>query len=156
MPKNLKGGNKAKSLKNSSGIDRKRDIEVPEESDDSHIAMIMKVYGDSRYMVQIIDSNGLQSKQILAHISKGTKNKYAKGIILSLGSYVLISIRNFEKEKADIIFAYKDSEISFLIQNDYIVKVNMSNIDNVINNDETNNDNINITNNDDLFDISEI
>jgi initiation factor 1A len=154
MPKNLKGGNKAKSLKNSSGIDRKRTVEVPEDSDDSHIAIIMKVYGDSRYMVQIINNNGLQSKQILAHISKGTKNKYAKGIILGLGSYVLISIRDFEKDKADIIFAYKDTEISYLIQNDYIVKLNMSNIDNVVTNDDINNDNIAI--NDDLFDISEI
>jgi len=57
MPKNIKGGNKSKSLKNSNGENKNREIALPDQSDDSHIVIITKVQGDSRYLCQIVNSN---------------------------------------------------------------------------------------------------
>lgn len=128
MPKNIKGGNKAKSLKNSSGFEKNRTVEVPEDEYDSHVAIITKVFGDKRYSCQIIDSNGLQPKVINVHLSAGTKNKYGKGIIVKPGTHVLIEFPEYEKEKskANIIFLYKDSEIPYLIQNNIIVSASLN------------------------------
>jgi hypothetical protein len=126
MPRNLKGGNKAKKSKNSSDPKRNREVAFPESSDDSHVAIITKVCGDSRYMCQIINQNGIQPKVYNANLSKGTKNKYGRGIIIGIDSYVLIAIREFQKEKTDIIFIYKDSEKSILIENNYISSINKS------------------------------
>jgi len=132
MPKNIKGGNKAKSQKNSSGQVKNRDIPTPEESDDSHVAIITKVQGDGRYLCQIIDKDGTQPEIYPINLSKGVKNKYARGIIITVGTYVLIAIREFQKDKGDIIFVYRDSELSYLIENEYII---------LTNNDYGNNDN---------------
>lgn len=127
MPKNIKGGNKAKSQKNSTSSNKNRDIPVPEEEDDSHVAIITKVNGDGRYLCQIVDENGTQPKIIPVNLSKGVKNKYARNIIISIGTYILIAIRDFQKDKGDIIFVYKDSEINYLIENNYIVIKNILN-----------------------------
>lgn len=121
MPKNLKGGNKTKSQKNSNGSTKNRDLPVPEEGDDSHVSIITKVQGDGRYLCQIIDENGIQPKIYPVNLSKGTKFKYAKNIIVGIGTYVLIAVREFQKDKGDIIFVYKDSEVNYLIENDYIL-----------------------------------
>ena len=120
MPKNVKGGNKTKSLKNSSGHVKKREVATPEEEDDSHIATITKIQGDSRYLCQIVDENGIQPKVYPTNLSKGVKNKYGRGIIIEPGTYVLVSIREFQKEKSDIIFVYKDSEVQYLVDNNYL------------------------------------
>ena len=121
MPKNTKGGNKAKSQKNSSGPKKNRDIPFPEEDDDSHIAIVTKVQGDGRYLCQIVDACGTHPQVYPVNLSKGVKFRYAKGIIISIGTYLLISIREFQKDKGDIIFVYRDSEISYLINNNYII-----------------------------------
>jgi hypothetical protein len=120
MPKNTKGGNKAKKMKNSSAPERNREVPFPEDSDDSHVAIITKVCGDLRYLCQIVDTNGTQIKLYTSNLSTGTRNKYGRGMIISIGTYVLIAIREFQKDKADIIFIYKDSEKSVLVENNYI------------------------------------
>ena len=121
MPKNLKGGNKAKSQKNSNGPIKNREIPVPETDDDSHVAIITKVQGDGRYLSQIVNGEGTQPVVYPVNLSKGVKNKYGRGVIISCGTYILISIREFQKDKADIIFVYRDSELGYLINNNYVV-----------------------------------
>lgn len=115
MPKNIKGGKKAKTLKNSTPSTKNRELPVPLSEDDSHIALITKVQGDSRYLCQIVDENGLQNEVYPVNLSKGTKNKYGKGIIIGIDSYVLMAIREFQKDKGDIIFIYNDIEVSMLV-----------------------------------------
>jgi len=145
MPKNIKGGKKAKSLKNSSGETKHRDIPFPEESDDSHVAIITAVNGDGRYLCQIINIDGLQPQVYPVNLSRGVKQKHAKGIIIVKGTYVLMAIREFQKDKGDIIFVYRDSEISHLVDDNYICIINVSNEDNnddgVIFADDINDDN---------------
>jgi len=121
MPKNLKGGNKAKSQKNSSGSVKNREVPVPELDDDSHVAIITKVQGDGRYLSQIVNGEGTQPVVYPVNLSKGVKNRYGRGIIISCGTYILISIREFQKNKADIIFVYRDSELGYLINNNYVL-----------------------------------
>lgn len=120
MPKNTKGGNKAKSQKNSSGVQKNRELPFPEEDDDSHIAVVTKVQGDGRYLCQIINKAGIEPQVYPVNLSKGVQFKYGRGIIISVGTYILISIREFQKDKGDIIFVYRDSEVSYLADNDYI------------------------------------
>jgi len=124
MPKNLKGGNKSKSLKNSTDHNKNRDIPLPDLSDDSHIGIITKVQGDSRYLCQIVNSNGIQPNIYPVNLSKGTKNKYGKSILITLGTYILFAIREFQKDKGDIIFIYRDSEIQYLINGNHIILIN--------------------------------
>ena len=124
MPKNLKGGNKSKSLKNSTDHNRTREIEVPDIKDDSHIGIITKVQGDSRYLCQIVNSNGIQPTIYPVNLSKGIKNKYMKNIIVGIGTYILFSIREFQKDKGDIIFIYRDSEIQYLVNSNLIILIN--------------------------------
>ena len=123
MPKNTKGGNKAKSLKNSTGIEKKREIPIGEKEDDSHIGVIHKVLGDGRYISKKVTANGTEDKEYLCNLSIGTKRRYCRGIILKVGSYILFSIREFQKEKADILFAYKDSELTYLSDNKLITLI---------------------------------
>jgi hypothetical protein len=121
MPKNIKGGNKTKSQKNSSGPTKNRDVPKPEENDDSHVAIITKVQGDGRFLCQIVDVTGIQSQIYPVNLSKGVKNRYCRGIIVGTGTYILMSIRDFQKDKGDIIFIYRDSEIQYLVDNDIII-----------------------------------
>lgn len=120
MTINFSGGNKTKKLKNNNNVNKKRDIEVPETEDDSHVAIITKILGDGRYLCKIVNEDGILLTEYLANLSKGTKNKYGRGIIVTCESYVLIAKRNFQKNKVDIIFVYRDSELSYLINNNYI------------------------------------
>jgi hypothetical protein len=156
MPKNIKGGKKSKSLKNSSAPNNSREIPFPEDDDDSHVAIITKVQGDSRYLCQIVNENGIDPNIIPANLSVGTRNKYSRGIIVTIGTHVLIAKREFQKDKGDIIFIYKDSELKFLIENSYIKKAVNLDINNKIDLLENNSDNKLDDKNDDLFDFSEI
>ena len=140
MTKNTKGGNKAKKQKNSNAPERNRDVPFPEDDDDSHIAIIEKVCGDMRYHIKIVDVQGIQPKVYNANLSTGTKNKYGRGMIIGVGTYVLMAIREFQKDKADIIFIYKDSEKSVLIDNNFISTTMETN--NIIENDIQFSDNV--------------
>jgi translation initiation factor IF-1 len=128
MPKNLKGGNKTKSQKNSSGPIKNREIAFPETYDNSHVAIITKVQGDARYLCVIVNTEGMQNTEYSVKLTRGIKNKYGRGSIVLSGTYVLISIREFQKDKADIIFVYRDSELSNLINNNFIVINKTNNI----------------------------
>jgi translation initiation factor IF-1 len=136
MPRNLKGGNKAKSQKNSSCPTKERDIAIPDSSDDSHVAIITKVNGDFRYLCKIVNDEGVQEdNEYLANLSNGVRRNFARGIYIGCGTYILISIREYQKNKVDVIFVYKDSEVNYLINNNYISvnKNNNSNTDADIN-----------------------
>ncbi len=146
MPKNTKGGKKTKSLKNSSGAKKTREIAIPETSDDSHVGVITKVLGDSRYSTDILSSTGVQKSGVIAHLSSTVKKKQGSGIILKPGNYVLVSIRETDQgKKGDIIFLYRDSEISFLVENKHMPPENR---DSELQHIEFSDSYSNITNND--------
>ena len=121
MTKNTIGGKKAKSMKNSTTPLKAREVPYPEQEDDSHVALITKVFGDGRYLCQIVDKTGILPGDYQINLSSGVKRRYARGIIILPGTYVLMAFREFQKEKGDIIFVYKDSELDNLVQNEYII-----------------------------------
>lgn len=128
MPKNTKGGNKAKGQKNSSGPVKNREIAIPEASMNTHVAVITKVLGDSRYTTNILNETGVQKSNIMVYLRPSAKRKTGSGIILKPGNYVLVAQRDFNNNEFDIIFLYRDSEISFLIENGYIPTENKGSI----------------------------
>lgn len=130
MPKIQKGG-KNKIYENSTTPVKAREVPYPEEEDDSHVALITKVFGDGRYLCQTVDKSGILPGDYQINLSSGVKRKYARGIIIVPGTYVLISFREFQKNKGDIIFVYKDSELDYLVQNDYIILSKNNEIDSV-------------------------
>ena len=62
MPKNLKGGNKAKKFSNKSINSRnKKDIPLPIPEENSHIAKVTGVLGDCRFNICFISDSGLKN-----------------------------------------------------------------------------------------------
>jgi translation initiation factor IF-1 len=105
--------------------------------------------GDCRFKCKILDMNGLQQNEIIVHLPNSSK-KYGRYIN---ESYILISLRDFEINKGDILYLYNQSDISFLTNNNYITHLSTRDEDmNVIFSDAPSN-----TPNEELgFDISGI
>ena len=57
MPKNTKGGNKTKKLKNSNDFNKIKETPLPLESENSHVAEIISVLGGYRFKCKIITEN---------------------------------------------------------------------------------------------------
>ena len=126
MPKNLSGGNKTKKQANKYSVEKKnRPTPTPSEKENSHVAKIVSVMGDCRFKCKIIDTNGQNPNEVIVHLPNSSK-KYGRYIN---ESYVLISLRDFEINKGDILYLYNQSDISFLVNNNYIIQVLSANQD---------------------------
>ncbi len=118
MSSKNKGGNKQRKGKKIRVPNKKEDIPLPELDDDSHIGIVLNPLGDCRFNVQLLTRTSA-SKTYICHLSKG---KQKLGYVVA-GTYVLFSIREFEKEKGDIIYTYKDDEVDFLKKTKEIVEI---------------------------------
>lgn len=118
MPKNLKGGNKSKKLKNNAH-DKQRNTPLPCEADNSHIAQITASLGECRFRCKIVNPDGLQPAEIMVHLPNSSK-KYG---FITPSAYVKISLRDFEVNKGDILYLYNANDVSFLVSNNYMVEV---------------------------------
>lgn len=113
MPRNLKGGNKAKKKSNKDTHNmQSKDIPYPNTEENSHIAKVIKVYGGCRFNVQFISDTGLKNEEMLAHLSRTASRRQGRII---LDSVIKVSKRDFE-DKCDILYKYDDGEVQFLIQ----------------------------------------
>ena len=143
MPKNLKGGNKAKKFKNSADMLSFKETPVPQQSENSHIAKIVGILGDCRFKCKIVTAEGISPTDIIVHLPKSSR-KFGRIIADSL---VKISLRDFEVNKGDILYNYTQPDIQFLISNGYMTNM-VSNTNNendeLIFSDDVSNDNINI------------
>jgi len=118
MPRNLKGGNKAKKKSNKgAGVRTRKDIPLPEEDENSHIAKVISVLGDCRFNIEIISDTGIKKEVMISHLSKSARRF---GRVVS-GSIVKVSKRDFEN-KCDILYTYDPSEVDFLNNNNFIDK----------------------------------
>ena len=143
MPRNLKGGNKAKK-QGSKNVNARRNREAPSPNteDNQHIGVVNKILGDCRFNVKILSNNGLKNEEIICWLP-ASKKKYGR---VQLDSYVLISKREFE-HKADILYLYNSSDVENLVQYKIIEKdVDNKETDDIIfaerNDDEIEIDNI--------------
>ena len=145
MPRNLKGGNKAKKRSNKDSVRKeKKDIPLPLTEENSHVAKVTSVLGDKRFNILILSDTGLKNETMLSHLSRTAARRQGRII---LDSIVKISKRDFE-DKCDILYKYDESEIQHLMQQKII------SIEERQNEDETGIEFS--TGNDEEFDISDI
>ena len=124
MPRNLKGGNKAKKGANKNVQSRKGkdDTPLPDESQKQYIGQVVNVYGDSRYNAKIINKDTISLNELMIHLPGSLKRRSRVGI----GSIVMISHRGFEN-KGDICYLYSPDDKEFLVSKGYIFEKNSSN-----------------------------
>ena len=106
MPKK-KGGKKGKKSGGESTV--KRPLQFAEDMEE--YAKIIKCLGDRRVIVILTDST-----EIMGLIP----GRFRKRVWMSVGDIVLISKREFEKEKVDIIHKYNQEEARKLHKNSEI------------------------------------
>ena len=111
MPKNA-GGKKFK--KNKHHLQTARELVLPEK--DQYYALVNKLLGNCRVTVSYVDPK----KGVIEILSKMRKTLKRKKQWVKVGNYVLISLRDFEDGKADVIHVYNDQEMNDLKRKGYI------------------------------------
>eukprot|EP00929_Paragymnodinium_shiwhaense_P123489 TRINITY_DN973_c0_g2_i1.p1 TRINITY_DN973_c0_g2~~TRINITY_DN973_c0_g2_i1.p1 ORF type:complete len:142 (-),score=58.20 TRINITY_DN973_c0_g2_i1:225-650(-) len=97
MPKNKLGGNKAKRAKATEKV--KKELEFKE--DGQEYGQVMRMLGNGRCEVSCFDG-----QKRLCHI----RGKMRKKVWVNQGDIVLVSLRDFQDEKGDIIVKYTPEE----------------------------------------------
>ncbi|KAJ2684247.1 Eukaryotic translation initiation factor 1A, X-chromosomal [Coemansia spiralis] len=106
MPKNKgKGGKNYRRGKNDLSKTDKRELLFKDESQE--YAQVTKVLGNGRMEVLCVDD-----VKRLAHIRGSMRKK----VWINLGDYVLVSLREYQDGKCDIILKYTDEEVANLRQ----------------------------------------
>ena len=105
MPKNTVGGKKYKKQKHKT--DDLQNKTLLEREDDQEYAVVTKLLGNSRVSALFRDRELKKAREINCILRPGLKKKrqWAK-----MGSIILISLRDFEKDKADVIHVYNEEE----------------------------------------------
>ena len=130
MPKNLKGGNKHKKMKNNSNSNEITSADLILKTDtEQDYGKVEKILGNGRFSLLCND------KIIRLGIIRG---KMRKRNWVNMGSIVLYSIREYEKDKVDIIHVYSNNILKML---EYKMNLNFN-----ISNDNNDDDDIFTTN----------
>lgn len=104
MPVNKLGGNKAKRSKAGCEQEAKRDLVFKE--DGQEYGKVLRMLGNGRCEVSCFDGTQRQG-----HI----RGQMRKRVWVSQGDIVLVALRDFQDEKADIILRYTPEEARNLI-----------------------------------------
>ena len=116
MPKNTgPGGKKFKKIKHNL-VSNTRQLELAEEN--QKYALVKKLLGNGRSSVIFINDNNVGVER-LARI-RGTLRKKKQWV--KPGNFILISVREYEDEKVDIIHVYNDMEMNELKRKDHLPK----------------------------------
>jgi len=143
MPKNKIGGNKAKKNKNVS-INKKRELIFAEDGE--IYGIILDICGNSRMKVYCND--GIERVCSI-------RGNMRKRVWMRKNDYVLISIREFEKNKGDIIYKYNPDEIISLYNYKELDSSMKKTELNILGNIDINNNEDDIEFNDDIENIDE-
>jgi len=106
MVVNKKGGNKAKKQKKVTDNETSRPLVLKDIEQMQEYAQIIKPFGNNRF-----EANCFDGKIRLAH-ARGNLKK--KKIFVKTGNVVLLSLREFEDSKCDILDVYNQKEIKEL------------------------------------------
>lgn len=99
MPKGKKGGKNKKRAKKNRGPQLKRELIFKEEGQD--YAQVIKMLGNGRLEAKCSDG-----KQRLCHI----RGKFRKRVWINVDDIILLGLRDFEDDKADVIHKYTPDE----------------------------------------------
>jgi translation initiation factor 1A len=105
MVVNKKGGKKGKKGKKIQNNEEDRKLVFKDEEQFQEYAQITKVLGSGRFEVQCFDS-----KTRLATIRGNMRKK----VWVKSGDLILVSLREYEDAKCDIIYLYKPKEVKKL------------------------------------------
>lgn len=172
MPKNTKGGKKHKQLKNNSSKHGINNILLKDNSGYQYYAIVEKYYGhnaDVKFIKQISkltrknitsDNNiDIQNIEDLLHTCKAIiRGSIAKKCMLKAGDVVLVSIRDYDDKKVDLLYKYSDEEYKYMYHNKFIDETFSNLVNNIINSSSKLNDKCikdNITVNDILLDTND-
>ncbi len=105
MPKNTVGGKKYKQQKHKTDDTPNKPLLLREEGQE--YAVVTKLLGNSRVSGAFFDRDLKREREINCILRPGLRKKrqWAK-----MGSIILISLRDFEKDKADVLHVYNDDE----------------------------------------------
>ena len=106
MPKNTTGGNKAKKQKKPSDNVVERELVFKDITQFQEYAQVTKTLGNKRFELTCFDG-----KTRLGH-ARGSLKK--KKVFVKLGDVVLVSLREFEDAKCDILDVYTQKEVKSL------------------------------------------
>ena len=102
MPKNTgMGGNKRKKGKKQVQEDR----ELSYKGESEEYAQVIKILGDGRF-----ECNCADGVKRIAHV----RGKMRKIVWIANGDIILVSLREFEPEKCDVVEKYKEKEVAKL------------------------------------------
>ncbi len=103
MPKNTgMGGNKRKKGKKQN---QQEDRELQYKGESEEYAQVIKILGDGRF-----ECNCADGVKRIAHV----RGKMRKRIWIANGDIILVSLRDFEPEKCDVVEKYKEKEVAKL------------------------------------------
>lgn len=105
MPKNKGKGGKNRRRGTNKGEDDKRELVFKEEGQE--YAQVARMLGNGRLEAQCFDGT-----KRLCHI----RGKMRKKVWVNQGDIVLIGLRDFQDEKADVIMKYNSDEARLLKQ----------------------------------------
>lgn len=89
-----------------------------EKEEGTEYAQVIKALGNGRFTVQL----NLQTKQIIARVrGKFKHGAKKKANFVNVGGVVLVSLRDFQDDIADIIHIYDNSEINKLRKAEEII-----------------------------------
>ena len=106
MVVNKKGGNKTKKQKKVPNDGQERALVLKNVLDLQEYGHVIKAYGNGRYEVSCFDG-----KTRLAH-ARGNLKK--KKVFIKVGDIIILSLREFEDNKCDILYQYNPKEIKIL------------------------------------------
>lgn len=108
QPQIKRGGKKAKKFKKNPTVQNCKDVVIKEEGQE--YASVTKVLGGGRYSVSCYDNHVR-----LAH-KRGALTRGPNKAIITAGDVLLISLRDYQDSKCDIIEKYSGEEIRELIK----------------------------------------
>jgi translation initiation factor 1A len=119
MPKNTQGGKKYKKQKHKNNEPgTQRALVKPTEG--QVYAIVTKLLGNSRVSGSFYDTRdpgNSRINEIICFLRPGLKKKRQ---FARMGSIILISLRDFEKDKADVIYVYDDEEANRMRRKDLL------------------------------------
>ena len=121
MPKNVKGGNKAKKGKNSSIREFSRKLELPDNSGYQFYGLVLKHHGattDILYLDNTVKGNDTDKR--LKKATGYVRGSIKKRCRLTINDIVIIAVREYQDNKVDIIHKYNEDEMKLLQRNNYL------------------------------------
>ncbi|KAJ2455566.1 Translation initiation factor 1A [Coemansia sp. RSA 2336] len=102
---NIIGGKAFKKGKSNKAGPEKRELVFKDE--EQEYAVVTKILGNGRMEVQCFDK---ENKKRLGHVRGALRKK----VWIGLGEYILVSLREFQDDKCDILLKYSDEEVKNL------------------------------------------